>query len=182
MSGILDVPVKTADGRETTLAEYSGKVLLVVNVASRCGLTTQYDALESLFEEKRGQGLVVVAFPANNFKNQEPGTDEEIVAFCTTNYNITFPIYSKISVKGEDQHPLYQKLTASNVETTGEGPMRERLSSHSIDTGAKGDVLWNFEKFLVGRDGHVVARFAPDVVPDDPRLVLAIDREIAKAG
>jgi glutathione peroxidase len=180
MSDVLDVPVKTTDGRETTLGEHRGKVLLVVNVASKCGLTTQYDALEKLYEDRRGHGFVVAAFPANDFKDQEPGSDAEIVAFCTSTYDVKFPIYSKISVRGEAKHPLYRQLTSSGVETTGDGPMRERLKGHGIDTGAAGDILWNFEKFLIGRDGRVAARFAPDVTPDDPRVVTAVDRELAK--
>ena len=182
MTDILNIPVKTIDGRETTLGAYRGQVLLVVNVASRCGLTTQYDALEKLYEDKRGHGLVVTAFPANDFKNQEPGTDAEIAAFCTSTYDVKFPIFSKIAVKGEDKHPLYRALTASGVETTGEGPMRERLKGHGIDTGERAEILWNFEKFLIGRNGEVAARFAPDVTPDDPRLVSAVERELSKAG
>ncbi|MGO4437046.1 glutathione peroxidase [Rhizobium sp. RAF56] len=182
MNDVLNVPVKMADGRETTLGEYRGKVLLVVNVASKCGLTTQYDGLEKLYEDKRGHGLVIAAFPANDFKNQEPGSDEEIVAFCTSTYDVKFPIFSKISVKGEAKHPLYRQLTASGVATTGEGPMRERLKGYGIDTGSDGEVLWNFEKFLIGRNGKVVARFAPDVTAEDPRLTAAVERELARAG
>lgn len=176
---LLTTPLKRADGQAATLGDYRGKVILVVNVASKCGLTVQYEALEKLYEDKRDRGLVIAGFPANNFKEQEPGTDAEIVTFCQSTYDVQFPIFSKISVKGADIHPLYRQLTASPVETTGEGPMRERLTGHGIETGTPGDVLWNFEKFLIGRSGEVVARFAPDVTPDDPRLVSAIDRELA---
>ncbi len=179
MTDILSVPVKLADGRETTLNEYNGKVVLVVNVASKCGLTAQYEGLEKLYEDKRERGFVIAAFPANNFKGQEPGTDAEIVEFCTLTYDVKFPIFSKISVKGDDQHPLYKLLTGMDLPATGEGPMREKLVDRGLaEAGDKG-VLWNFEKFLVGRDGKVVARFAPDVTADDQRLVQAIDKELA---
>jgi glutathione peroxidase len=177
---VLDIPVKTVDGRETTLNEYKGRVLLVVNVASKCGLTPQYEGLEKLYGEKRERGFVIAAFPANDFKGQEPGTDAEILDFCTSTYDVTFPIFSKISVKGEAQHPLYRQLTKSGVATTGDGPMRERLKSHGMTGGDEDDVLWNFEKFLIGRDGKVAARFAPDVTADDSRLVSAVDKELAK--
>ena len=182
MQDVMSVPVKTAGGHETTLNNYRGKVILVVNVASKCGLTAQYEGLETLYEDKQDAGLVIAAFPANNFKGQEPGTDEEIVAFCTSTYDVKFPIFSKISVKGEDKHPLYQALTGSGVATTGEGPMRERLKGFGMDFPADGEVLWNFEKFLIGRDGSIVARFAPDVTADDPRLLAAIERELTKAA
>ncbi|MDX3927741.1 MAG: glutathione peroxidase [Shinella sp.] len=180
MSGILDVPVKHADGREASLGEYRDKVLLVVNVASKCGLTKQYEALEKLYEDKRERGFVIAAFPANNFKGQEPGTDAEIVEFCTLTYDVQFPIFSKISVKGEDKHPLYQRLTSSGVPVTGDGPMKERLRSFGIEVADDEEILWNFEKFLIARNGEIVARFAPDVTPDDRRLVEAVDRELAK--
>jgi glutathione peroxidase len=164
------------------LNDYRGKVLLVVNVASKCGLTAQYDGLEKLYEDKREHGFVITAFPANDFKGQEPGTDAEILEFCTSTFDVQFPIFSKISVKGEGQHPLYRSLTASGAATIGDGPMRDRLKGHGIESGNSNDILWNFEKFLIGRDGKVAARFAPDVTADDPRLVSAIEREIAKAG
>lgn len=176
---LLTTPLKRADGQTATLGDYRDKVILVVNVASKCGLTVQYEALEKLYEDKRDEGLVVAGFPANNFKEQEPGTDAEIMAFCQSTYDVQFPMFSKISVKGPDIHPLYRELTASPVETTGEGPMRDKLKGFGIDTGTPGDVLWNFEKFLIGRNGKIVARFAPDVTPDDPRLANAIERELA---
>jgi glutathione peroxidase len=179
MTNILDIPVKRTDGGETTLGEYRGMVMLVVNVASKCGLTVQYEGLEKLYEDKRDQGLVVLAFPANDFKGQEPGTDEEIVEFCTSTYDVKFPIFSKISVKGSERHPLYGVLTETMPAATGEGPMRDRLKGHGIETGAVGEVLWNFEKFLIGRDGKVAGRFAPDVTAEDQRLISAIDGELA---
>lgn len=178
---LLEIPVKRADGRDTTLNEYRGQVIMIVNVASRCGLATQYEGLEKLYEDKRDRGFIIAAFPANDFKNQEPGTDAEIVAFCTSTYDVQFPIFSKISVKGEGKHPLYQRLTASPVTTTGDGPMRERLKDRGLAVADDSEILWNFEKFLIGRNGEVVARFAPDVTADDSRLIAAIDRELAKA-
>lgn len=181
MSGVLNIPVKLADGRETSLNEFKGKVMLVVNVASKCGLTKQYEGLEKLYEDKRDAGFVITAFPANNFKGQEPGTDEEIVEFCTSTYDVKFPIFSKISVKGDDKHPLYQELTGSGLPVTGEGPMKERLRGFNIPVEDDEEILWNFEKFLIGRNGEIIARFAPDVTADDSRLLTVIDRELAKS-
>ncbi len=176
----LDIPVKTADGRLTTLAEFRGRVMLVVNVASKCGLTVQYAGLEKLYKAKRDAGLVVLAFPANDFMGQEPGTEAEIVEFCTSTYDVQFPIFSKISVKGTAIHPLYRSLTTLAPDATGEGPMRERLKGYGVEPENKADVLWNFEKFLIGRDGKVAARFSPDVTAEDGRLVSAIDKELAQ--
>ena len=178
---LIEIPVKRADGRETALNEYRGQVILIVNVASKCGLTPQYEGLEKLYEDKRDRGFVIAAFPANDFKGQEPGTDAEIVAFCTSTYDVQFPIFSKISVKGDEKHPLYRRLTQSATETIGAGPMRERFKERGLAVD-DGEILWNFEKFLIGRNGEVVARFAPDVTPDDSRLIAAIDKELAKAG
>jgi len=179
MTDILAIPVKLADGRNTTLAEYRGKVMLVVNVASKCGLTTQYEGLEKLYEQKRDRGFVIAAFPANDFMGQEPGSDTEIVEFCQLTYDVKFPIFSKISVKGDAKHPLYKALTATPVPTTGDGPMKERLRGRGMDV-KDGEIVWNFEKFLIGRDGEVKGRFAPDVTADDNRLVEALDRELSK--
>ncbi|MBP1849024.1 glutathione peroxidase [Rhizobium halophytocola] len=181
MTDPMTVPVKRADGQETTLGAFKGKVVLVVNVASKCGLTKQYEGLEALFEEKQDDGLVIAAFPANNFKGQEPGTDAEILEFCQLTYDVKFPIFSKISVKGEDKHPLYQALTASGVPTTGDGPMKALLRSKGMEVADDTEILWNFEKFLIGRDGEIKARFAPDVTADDVRLTSAIDKELAAA-
>lgn len=175
MMGLQDIAWKRMDGSNATLGDYSGKTVLIVNVASKCGLTPQYEGLEKLYRERQPAGLEVLGFPANNFREQEPGTDEEIADFCKTTYDVTFPVFSKISVKGDDQHPLYAALTETAPEAEGEGPMRERLTGYGIETGAPGEVLWNFEKFLIGRNGQVIARFAPDVTADDPRLMAAID-------
>jgi glutathione peroxidase len=179
---LYDIPVKQIDGRPATLAPYRGKVLLIVNVASKCGLTPQYTALEQLFQSKHAAGLEVLGFPANNFMQQEPGSDAEIANFCSTTYDVHFPLFSKISVKGADRHPIYALLTGARREAVGEGSMRQRLADYGIESGDRTDILWNFEKFLVARDGTVVERFAPDIAPDDARLTAAIDRELAKAA
>jgi len=179
---IYDIPVKRITGDDSSLAEFEGKVLLLVNVASKCGLTPQYEGLENLYEQYRGQGLVVAGFPANNFKSQEPGTDDEIQAFCTTNYGVKFPMFSKISVAGADKHPLYELLTTARPKAinVSEIPFRDKLKGYGIETNAEPEVLWNFEKFLVSRNGEVVMRFSPDTLPDAPEMVAAIEAELAK--
>jgi glutathione peroxidase len=177
---LYDIPLKRIDGSATSLATYRGNVLLVVNVASKCGLTPQYTGLESLYQDKRAKGLEVLGFPANNFKGQEPGSDSEIASFCSVNYDVKFPLFSKLSVLGGDQHPLYAELTAAQPAAIGDGPFRERLKGYGVNAANPSDVLWNFEKFLLSRKGEVVARFAPDIGADDPRLVSAIDAELAK--
>ena len=178
---LYDIPLNAIDGKATTLKAFKGKVLLVVNVASKCGLTPQYEGLEQLYQAKRAAGLEVLGFPANNFMGQEPGTDADIASFCAVNYQVQFPLFSKISVVGADQHSLYRTLTRAQPLVTGDGPMRERLAGHGIKPNPPGEVLWNFEKFLISRDGQVVDRFAPDVAAGDARVVAAIDRELAKA-
>ena len=178
-TALQDIPVTRIDGSPASLGDYAGKVLLVVNVASQCGLTPQYAGLEKLYEDKRAQGLEVLGFPANDFGAQEPGSDTEISEFCSLTYDVKFPMFSKISVLGADQHPLYAGLVAAQPAAVGDGPFRERLKGYGIAAADPVDVLWNFEKFLVGRDGRVVARFAPDVTADDPRLVQAIADALA---
>jgi glutathione peroxidase len=175
-----DVTLNRIDGSTTTLGAFHGKVLLIVNVASKCGLTPQYEGLERLYEAKRRLGLEILGFPCNDFAGQEPGTEAEIASFCSMNYQVQFPLFSKIAVKGANQHPLYRSLTTAKPDAVGEGSMRERLKGYGIDTGAPGDVLWNFEKFLVDRTLRVVGRFAPDVAPDDPRLGSAVDQELGR--
>lgn len=178
---IQSIPLKTISGDDSRLADYAGKVLLVVNVASKCGLTPQYEGLEKLYEEYRDRGLVVLGFPANDFGAQEPGTNDEIQEFCQTNFGVQFPMFSKIAVTGPEQHPLYEALTAAQPEATGKpgSSFREKLASHGIQPASDTDVLWNFEKFLVNREGRVVARFAPDVAPNDALITEAIERELA---
>lgn len=145
------------DGEETSLQKYEGKVLLIVNTASECGFTSQYEGLQNIFEEYNDQGFVVLGFPANNFGGQEPGSDEEIKQFCNVNYDVNFPLFSKVSVKSEDQHPLFEYLTtASNPDFTGE-------------------IKWNFEKFLIGKDGELVRRFRSDTEPESDEILKAIE-------
>lgn len=181
-ASLYDIPVTRMDGSHAPLAAYRGKVVLIVNVASQCGLTPQYTGLEALYQSRQAQGLEVLGFPANNFHGQEPGSDAEIRSFCTLNYGVQFPMFSKISVRGDDQHPLYAFLTNAQPGATGDGPLRSVLERDGIATGEPAEVLWNFEKFLVDRQGRVVARFAPDVAPDDARLVHAIDQALAQQG
>jgi len=181
MTSIQDIPVKTIAGADTTLRAHEGSVLLVVNVASKCGLTPQYEGLEALYRRYRDRGLVVLGFPANNFLQQEPGTEAEIADFCRTTYDVSFPMFAKISVAGPDRHPLYAALTQAKPEAAGPNgkAMRARLESKDIPIHPEPEVLWNFEKFVIGRDGSVLARFAPDTPPDDPALVAAIERALA---
>ena len=151
----------------------------MVNVASKCGLTPQYEGLEKIYETYRGRKFAVLGFPANDFAGQEPGTNEEIQSFCSLNYQVQFPLYSKISVTGPDKHPLYQALIAAQPETEGRTSMETMLRGYNIEPTAATEVVWNFEKFLIGKDGSVVARFAPDTSADDEGLRKAIDAALA---
>lgn len=182
MSNLTQISFKGMDGADAKLADYEGSVVLIVNVASACGLTPQYEGLEALYEQKREQGLVVLGFPANNFGAQEPGTNEEIVEFCTGKFGVKFPLAQKISVTGADIHPLYQQLVAAQpkaVQNT-DSKLRATLESHNLGPKNDTDVMWNFEKFLINRQGEVVGRFAPDIAPADPRITAAIEAELAK--
>ncbi len=176
----LNIPLRRIDGSQTSLADFQGRVLLIVNVASKCGLTPQYEGLEKLYEARRDAGLEVLGFPANNFGGQEPGTHEEIVEFCTSNYGVKFPMFEKISVKGDDQHPLYAKLIEAQPKAADKpgSDFKEKLAGYGIKPDDETDVLWNFEKFLVSRSGEVVGRFSPDVTPEDDLLTTAIEREL----
>ncbi|MDQ1711830.1 MAG: glutathione peroxidase [Frankiaceae bacterium] len=156
-----DIKVETITGEITTLGEYGGKALLIVNVASKCGLTPQYTGLEALQEELGPRGFTVLGFPCNQFRGQEPGTAEEIQEFCSTTYGVTFPLFAKIDVNGDERHPLYTELTAFPADD---------------DKGR--DVVWNFEKFLVSPAGEVVGRFRPTVTPEDPALRAAIEAQL----
>ena len=177
---IYDIPVKTIDGKEINLGEYKGKTLLVVNVASKCGLTPQYEGLQKLYSEYKDKGVEILGFPANNYLGQEPGTEEEIKDFCSTNYNVTFPMFAKLSTKGDDQHELYKYLTETKPDTdVNDGGLEEKLKGFGSVRSTPSEVLWNFEKFLVNKDGEIVARFAPDVKPDDERLLAKLDAELA---
>lgn len=158
---LYSIPLKDIDGKDTTLKSYEGKVLLIVNVASKCGNTPQYKQLQELHEKFSKDGLVVLGFPCNDFGKQEPGSNEEIKEFCSTKYKVSFPMFDKVVVKGPEKAPLYQALS---------GP----------DSPFPGDVKWNFGKFLVGRDGKVVGRFEPKTKPDDVKVLEAIQAELAK--
>jgi glutathione peroxidase len=160
--GPLDFKMKNIDGKDVDLSQYKGDVLLIVNVASQCGLTPQYEQLEAVYKKYKDQGFKVLGFPANEFGKQEPGTDAEIKEFCTTNFAVDFPMFSKIVVKGKGIHPLYSFLT-----------------SEETNPGMSGDIKWNFEKFLVDRNGKVVGRFAPTVKPDDPKITESIETELS---
>jgi glutathione peroxidase len=157
---VSDIAVKTIDGKEKQLGEYAENVLLIVNLASYCGYTPQYAGLEQLHQKYSGSGLRVLGFPCNDFGAQEPGTNEEIVQFCTKNYGVTFDLFDKVHAKGSQQHPLYAQLTRA--------------------VNPPGDVSWNFEKFLVNKQGEIVARFKSGVSPNSPELIGAIEQELAK--
>jgi glutathione peroxidase len=159
----LNFTVKSITGKDVNLADYQGKVLLVVNVASECGLTPQYEQLEAIYAKYADDGFVVLGFPCNQFGAQEPGTDAEIADFCTTNYKVKFPMFSKVDVNGENAAPFYKHLTALDVKPKGQG-----------------QVAWNFEKFVIGKNGEVVARFAPKTAPDALEVITTIESELAK--
>ena len=159
---VLDHKVKSIAGKNVNLAQYNGKVLLLVNVASKCGFTPQYEQLQAVFAQYKAKGFMVLGFPANNFGRQEPGSNESIQQFCRTRFNAQFDMFAKISVKGDDIHPLYKELT-----------------SKKHNAPFAGDIQWNFTKFLINRDGKVVARFAPKTKPDAPEVLKAIERELA---
>ena len=158
--GIYDIAVKDIDGKELKLDAYKGKVLLIVNVASKCGLTPQYKSLEAIYQKYKAKGLVVLGFPCNQFAGQEPGTNEEIKEFCSSNYSVTFPLFDKIDVNGAARHPLYVKLAGE-------------------DSPFPGDIKWNFGKFLVGRDGQILKRFEPRSAPDSAEIIEAVETALA---
>ena len=160
---LLDIPLKDIDGKETSLKAYQGKVLLIVNVASKCGLTPQYKALEAMHEKYKDKGFTVLGFPCNQFNGQEPGTNEEIKHFCSSKYAVTFPLFDKLEVNGAKRHPLY-------VALAGEG------------SPFPGDIKWNFGKFLIGRDGKILKRFEPRTAPDSPEVVKEIEAALAQSN
>jgi glutathione peroxidase len=160
---IHDFELNTIGGETQKLSTYQGQVLLVVNVASKCGLTPQYKGLEALYEEKRGQGFAVLGFPCNQFGGQEPGSDADVATFCSTKYDVTFPLFSKLDVNGAGRAPLYAWLTAEKTKPDGAG-----------------DIAWNFAKFVVGKDGRIKARFNPRIEPSDPALRATIDAALAE--
>ncbi len=158
---LYDIPIHTLQGDDAKLGDYKGKTLLLVNVASKCGLTPQYEGLERLQKTYGDRGFSVIGFPCNQFMGQEPGTSEEIAQFCSATYGVTFPLMEKIDVNGEDRHPIYAELT-------------EKEDAE----GAAGDITWNFEKFLVSPEGNVVARYRPQVEPEDPTIVADIEAQL----
>ena len=176
MPNLYDIPLTRITGETISLADYRGKVLLIVNTASKCGLTPQYDALEKLYAQKKSDGLEVLGFPANDFGAQEPGSNEEIVTFCKGSFGVTFPLFQKIAVTGPHTHPLYQELISEKPDATSPQPgaFRKKLSGFAPPNPAPG-ILWNFEKFVIDRHGRVVDRFSPEVTPDDPLVLAAID-------
>jgi glutathione peroxidase len=159
----LDFKAKTIDGAEVDLEDYEGKVVLVVNVASECGLTPQYKGLQSLYDQNKDKGFVILAFPCNQFGSQEPGSNTEIKEFCSSKFHVSFPMFSKVDVNGDEAAPIYKYLTSKEVPPAG-----------------KGKISWNFEKFLIGRDGKLVNRFSPKTTPSDAELVKAVEAELAK--
>lgn len=160
---VLSFTMDSLTGKPVNLAQYQGKVILIVNVASKCGFTPQYKGLEAVYEKYGKDGLVILGFPANNFGHQEPGTNEEISEFCSKNYSVTFPMFSKVSVKGNDQSPLYRFLTSADTDPKFKGPIR-----------------WNFDKFLINRKGEIVNRFSPQTPPGSGAVIQAIEAELAK--
>jgi len=179
-NSLYDIPFKQTDGSSTSLRRHAGKVLLIVNVASKCGFTPQYDGLQALYQTYRDRGLMVLGFPSNDFAGQEPGTDASIQDFCRLTYGVEFPVLCKISVKGKDIHPLYQMLTSEQPVTMfkpGSDLVKE-LAEHGL-AGGDGEVAWNFEKFLIDRSGAVVGRFGSDIAPRDDVLVDAIEARLA---
>ena len=164
MANVYDFTLPNLAGSSTSIGDYAGKALLIVNVASECGLTPQYEGLEALYKKREGDGLVVLGFPCNQFGGQEPGTEAEIQTFCSTKYDVTFPLFGKLDVNGESKHPLYAYLTSQ--DTKPQGP---------------DDITWNFEKFVVGRDGQVIARFDPSTAPDNGALLQSIQSALEAA-
>ncbi len=177
---LADIPLNRISGEPASLADFSGSVLLLVNVASKCGFTPQYEALEKVYSTYHDRGFEVLAFPANDFGSQEPGSNADIQTFCTTNFGASFPMFEKITVTGPHTHPLYETLIqAQPIVQGGDSGLRAQLDGFLQSTGGHTNpapgILWNFEKFLLARDGQVLARFASDIPPDDPRITLTIE-------
>jgi glutathione peroxidase len=174
---LYNIPLRRLDGTAATLAEYRGRVMLIVNVASKCGLTPQYAALQRLYVSYVGRGLSVLGFPCNDFAAQEPGTEADIRAFCDTQYGVTFPLFAKVNINSAPRHALYAQLIAAQpkAHSSASGELTRALAKHGLLPKQEGDVLWNFEKFLIGRDGGVRARFAPDVTPESATLMGEIE-------
>jgi len=176
MSSLYEIPLTTIAGAATSLAAYQGKALLIVNTASKCGLTPQYEGLEKLYNTYRHCGFEILGFPANDFAGQEPGTSEDIQNFCTTKYSVTFPMFEKITVVGPEKSPLYEALIeAQPVARIANPGFKDDLRNYGITVNEAPELTWNFEKFVVNRRGQVTGRFAPDMLPSDPILIQAIE-------
>jgi len=181
-SPLYNIPLRRIDGTAASLADHEGAVLLIVNVASQCGLTPQYAELEEIYETYRHRGFAILGFPANQFAGQEPGSNAEIQQFCQSKFGVKFPMFEKIVVKGGEQHPLYRELIAQCplAQQKPNGTLRKTLDQHGLGPSNDSDVMWNFEKFLVNRRGEVVGRFAPDITPKDSSVTTAIEAELSK--
>lgn len=180
MTALSEIPLKTITGEDSSLNAFAGKVVLVVNVASKCGLTPQYTALQKLYDTYKDRGFVIAGMPANDFAGQEPGSNPEIAQFCSTEYGVSFPLFAKIVVSGPHKHPLYAALTAAKPDAIGDkNAFRTNLKKYGITPNEEPEVVWNFEKFLLGRGGEVLARFAPDLTPDSAEIVGAVERALA---
>jgi glutathione peroxidase len=180
MPNIQQIPLRTIQGADTSLGAFLGKVVLVVNVASKCGLTKQYEALEKLYEKYRDRGFVIAGFPSNDFAGQEPGSNAEIAEFCSATFGVAFPMFEKLTVVGPNKHPLYAALTSAQPTAAGDAQgFRDNLKKHGLTPNPEPEVLWNFEKFLLGKDGQAIARFAPATTPDDASVVSAIEQALA---
>jgi len=180
-SPLYAIPLKRLDGNSTSLAEFKGQVLLIVNLASQCGFTPQYAGLQHLFERYQERGLQVLGFPCNDFAAQEPGGAEEIQMFCSSKFNVQFPLFEKTNINSEPRHPLYAWLI--KAQPTALAPvnsdLRAKLAEYQLLPKQESDVLWNFEKFLVDRNGRILNRFSPDTTPDDPSLIAAIESALS---
>ncbi|KYG70630.1 glutathione peroxidase [Bdellovibrio bacteriovorus] len=176
-TGFYAFTMKNIRGESTPLENFKGKVALVVNVASECGLTPQYEGLEKIYEKYQEKGFTILGFPANEFGAQEPGSNAEIQSFCQSKFGIKFPMFEKIVVKGEDQHPLYRFLIEKKPTATLKDGVNfeQQLKEYGIVREKKEDILWNFEKFLINREGEVIARFSPDITPEDPIIIKALE-------
>ena len=187
MASLYEIPLTTLSDQPTSLTSRRGQALLIVNVASKCGFTPQYTGLESLYQSYKDRGLAVLGFPANDFAGQEPGSNHDIAQFCSLEYPVSFPIFGKITVTGPDKHPLYRELIAERPNRDADSnALRDNLAGYLKSQNLPGpndptELLWNFEKFVIGRDGKVIARFGSDVAPDDPRLVSAIEQALKAA-
>ena len=179
MPSLFEIPVNTLSGEPTTLEQYKGKVMLIVNTASKCGLTPQYEGLEKLYGTYKHCGFEVLGFPANDFAGQEPGTSEDIKTFCETKFNVSFPMFEKVVATGPDKADVYKILTnAQPVAKIADPGFKDKLRGYGLTIADAPELTWNFEKFLVNRKGQVVGRFAPDTAPDDPALIKAIEQSL----